>query len=267
MNARDSIALLNGLIEDGQRTGGADVSGLNTFRQRGYMILRNIFGDESPHVRSWSNIDFEPRVVFLDASENEARYRSARTSGLAVSLSLLQTAIEELELFGQDAPDSLSEETTQELPSSRRVFIVHGHDDGFKETVARLLSRLDLEPIILHEQPNKGRTIIEKFEDYADVSFAVVLLTPDDIAYRSGEDPETASPRARQNVILELGFFLGKLGRDQVAVLFRGDGNFDKPSDYDGVLYIPVDENGHWKFGLVKELKAAGIEVDANQIT
>ena len=149
MNARDSIALLNGLIEDGQRTGGADVSGLNTFRQRGYMILRNIFGDESPHVRSWSNIDFEPRVVFLDASENEARYRSARTSGLAVSLSLLQTAIEELELFGQDAPDSLSEETTQELPSSRRVFIVHGHDDGFKETVARLLSRLDLEPIIL----------------------------------------------------------------------------------------------------------------------
>jgi predicted nucleotide-binding protein len=132
--------------------------------------------------------------------------------------------------------------------------------------VARTLARLDLEPIILHEQPNRGRTIIEKFEDYADVSFAVVLLTPDDMGYAASEDPSTARARARQNVILELGFFLGRLGRERVVALYTGDETFEKPSDYEGVLFIPVDTSGRWQFDLVRELAACGIEVDANKI-
>ena len=93
-----------------------------------------------------------------------------------------------------------------------------------------------------------------------------MLLTPDDMGYPTGEDSDTARPRARQNVILELGFFLGKLGRGHVAALHSGDESFERPSDYDGVLYIPIDDGGQWQFGLVRELKAAGIEVDANRI-
>jgi predicted nucleotide-binding protein len=139
---------------------------------------------------------------------------------------------------------------------------VHGHDDGLKETVARFLSKLDLEPVILHEQPNRGRTIIEKFEEHTDVAFAVVLFTPDDMGYPAGKPDET-KPRARQNVVLELGFFMAALGRDRLCVLYKG--GVDVPSDYSGVLYEEVDSKGAWRFRLATEIKSAGVEVDLNK--
>ena len=70
-------------------------------------------------------------------------------------------------------------------------------------------------------------------------------------------------PRARQNVILELGVFLGKLGRKHVCPLVKGD--VETPSDYDGVVYTKLDDAGGWKMKLVQELKAAGFDVDANR--
>jgi hypothetical protein len=100
---------------------------------------------------------------------------------------------------------------------SKRVFVVHGHDDGAKEAVARYLERLGLEAIILHEKPNEGRTVIEKVEAFSDVGFAVVLLTPDDLG-AAKEDATSLKARARQNVVLELGYFLGKLKRSRVCV-------------------------------------------------
>jgi predicted nucleotide-binding protein len=146
------------------------------------------------------------------------------------------------------------------VPSAKRtnkVFLVHGHDNDLKETVARFLMRLQLEPVILHEQPNKGRTIIEKFEDYSIVPYAVILLTPDDVSYAK-EDPANLHPRARQNVVLELGFFVGRLGRDRVCAIYKGD--LEIPSDYSGVLYISVNDN--WQMKLIQELKAAGFPID-----
>ncbi len=143
----------------------------------------------------------------------------------------------------------------------RDVFIIHGHDDGTKETVARFIERLGLKPIILHEQPNQGQTIIEKFERYAEVAFAIALLTPDDTGGLS-KDEQSLKPRARQNVIFEFGYFMGKLGRQRVCALKKE--NVETPSDYDGVLYIAFDESGAWKMELVKELKNAGFDVDAN---
>lgn len=144
---------------------------------------------------------------------------------------------------------------------SRRVFVVHGHDDGLKEAVARYLSKLDLVPIVLHEQPNQGRTIIEKFEHHAEVDFAVVLCTPDDVGFPVGKQDQ-AKPRARQNVVLELGFFMAALGRQRVCVLHTGD--LELPSDYSGVLYLPVDAAGAWRFLLAKEMKESGMQVDLN---
>ncbi|MEE8356570.1 MAG: nucleotide-binding protein, partial [Anaerolineales bacterium] len=102
---------------------------------------------------------------------------------------------------------------------SKKIFIVHGRDEEAKDSLARFLEKLGLEVIILHEQPNQGRTIIEKFEDYSDVGFAVVLLTPDDIGGRAN-DLELL-PRARQNVVFELGFFIGALGRERVCALHK----------------------------------------------
>ncbi len=129
--------------------------------------------------------------------------------------------------------------------------------------MARFLERLKLEPVILNEEASRGKTIIEKFEHHADVGFAVVLLTPDDEGALRGED---GSPglRARQNVIFELGFFIGRLGRERVCALTKG-GDMEIPSDYAGVVYIPLDDKGAWRIGLVKELQAAGFDADANR--
>jgi predicted nucleotide-binding protein len=146
-------------------------------------------------------------------------------------------------------------------PSSRRIFVVHGHDDGVKETVARFLAKLELVPVILHEQPNRGRTVIEKFEEHSDVAFAVVLFTPDDVGFPAGKVKES-KPRARQNVVLELGFFMAALGRERVCVLYKS--GVEVPSDYSGVLYEELDGKGAWRFRLAREIKAAGIEVDLN---
>ena len=93
-----------------------------------------------------------------------------------------------------------------------------------KQAVARTVERLGLEAVILHEKSNRGQTLIEKIERYFDVGFAVVLLSPDDTGYANAEGPKSARPRARQNVILELGYFAGKLGRENVVALHRGAG-------------------------------------------
>jgi predicted nucleotide-binding protein len=153
-------------------------------------------------------------------------------------------------------------------PASNKVFVVHGHAEDMKQAMARALVTLGLDPIILHEKPNQGRTIIEKFEDYADVGFAVVLLSGDDMAYPSGVEHKIAKPRprARQNVVMELGFFLAKLGRAKVFALYKQAADFELPSDYQGILYTAYDAAGHWMLTLVRELKAAQYDVDANKL-
>lgn len=148
-------------------------------------------------------------------------------------------------------------------PNNRQIFIVHGHDNEVKETVARVLEKINLEPIILHEKANEGRTIIEKFEDHSEVGFAIILLTPDDQGYAKSS-PEKISDRARQNVILELGYFLGKLGRSRVCALYKA--GVEIPSDMSGVLYVPYDGSDSWKFALAKEIKAVGIDIDLNKL-
>ena len=146
----------------------------------------------------------------------------------------------------------------------KKVFVVHGHDVESKETVARQLDKLGLTPVILHEQPNKGRTIIEKFEDYADVGFTVVLLTADDVGAGKGSR-RNLSKRARQNVIFELGFFIGALGRDRVCALHKDVD--DIPSDFSGVLWIKMDTEGAWRLQLAREMKACGLDIDLNMLS
>lgn len=146
-------------------------------------------------------------------------------------------------------------------PAARKVFIVHGHDEGARESVARFLEQLAFEAVILHEQANQGRTVIEKIEAHGDVGFAVVLLTPDDLGGVPAEPPR---PRARQNVLLELGYFIGRLGRARVCALKRGD--VEVPSDFGGVVYEPFDNGGGWKQALGRELQAAGFDIDWNVV-
>lgn len=165
------------------------------------------------------------------------------------------------ELRRETQPAPIEIASTRKKPSSRenKVFLVHGHDEAAKETVARFLEKLRLTVVILHEQPSRGRTIIEKFEEHSDVTFAVVLLTPDDVGH-SARSEEVAHRRARQNVVFELGYFIGRLGRHRVCALHKS--SLELPSDYSGIVYIQMD--GAWKFELAKELKQVFPSVDMN---
>jgi len=142
---------------------------------------------------------------------------------------------------------------------SKDIFIVHGHDEAAQHEVARFIQQLGLNPIILHEKPDRGKTLIEKVESHSDVGFAVVLLTPDDMGHPKDE-PGKTKPRARQNVVFELGYFIGILGRAGVCALLKGD--IEIPTDFAGVLYKPMDNAGVWKVQLAKEILHAGIDVD-----
>lgn len=203
--------------------------------------------------------------LFSSQSTVEALLQKERQENIDRAIVFLESAQTALQADLDDSTHQLSV-VTDELarlptPLSRRVFVVHGHDGEAREMVARFLKAMDFEPVILHEQANQGGTVIEKFEANSDVGFAVVLLTPDDVG-RSVKEEEL-KPRARQNVLLELGYFIGHLGRDKVCALRRGD--IELPSDYVGVVWEKMDDGGGWKLALARELKAAGHEVDLNK--
>jgi predicted nucleotide-binding protein len=167
---------------------------------------------------------------------------------LSASLQFIQTILSSL--------DTMDDVMARQNKNS--IFIVHGQDDAVKQEVARFISDIGKKPIILHEQPNHGKTIIEKFNKYSEVPFALILLTPDDIGYPANSK-NTKRSRARQNVIFEFGFFVAKIGRNRVCVLHKG--NVEIPSDLQGFVYIPFDEYGGWKEKVVKELRGLGIKV------
>ena len=115
----------------------------------------------------------------------------------------------------------------------------------------------------MHEQADQSRTIIEKFEENSsEVNFAIILLTADDEGRANKEIDYRA--RARQNVVFEMGYFIGKLGRKKVFLLLEN--GVDKPGDLDGIVYVPIDNADGWKLKLVKELKVAGYNVTADDL-
>ncbi len=143
----------------------------------------------------------------------------------------------------------------------KKVFIVHGRDNSVKQEVARFIQQLGFSPIILHEQPNSGRHLFEKIENYCNVGFAIVLYTPCDQGGLSGS---VMNPRARQNVVFEHGYLIAKLGRERVCALLKQ--GVEIPSDIDGIVYISLDDGGAWKIDVAKELDTAGYEFDFNRV-
>ena len=164
-----------------------------------------------------------------------------------------------------DEIKSLIENETHK--NSRKVFVVYGHDDMAKIQLEALLRRWDLEPIILDQQATAGQTIIEKLEECIDsVNFGIVLATPDDWGKAKTYSGKYKG-RVRQNVVLELGMLLSKLGRDKVAILLKEDSNFEKPSDIQGLIYIPfsnkIEECG---MNLIRELSKQNIKIESDKL-
>ena len=229
------------------------------------VAISNTFGTNPENRQNFDEISYHPIMAFSGMSNSV--YVSAYCNGLTRAKALLESMLDEIEDYWPDDNPQEPISEGQVMPEQRvsnRVFVVHGRDGGTRDRVARFLETLQLEVVVLQERASEGRTIIEKFEDYSDAGFAVVLCTPDDVGALASEKDNNLRPRPRQNVILELGYFWGKLGRKRVCALL--DGKMDMPSDYDGVLFIPLDDGEGWKLILARELRAAGLPIDMNLI-
>ena len=218
--------------------------------------LHGIFGINDVRITQFRNISFT--VGIITDSTPDSDFQDAYVSGLKQSELLLKDFLKEI-------PESACENNAELSHTLRTdIFIVHGHDNEAKQETARFIEKLNLNAVILHERLNKGQTIIEKlFRESQSAGYALILLTPDDVGFVKGNEIEFEE-RARQNVVLELGYFLGKLGRERVCVLLKGNTNI--PNDFNGVLYIPMDDAGKWKYDLAKEMREIGFKIDLNTI-
>jgi predicted nucleotide-binding protein len=188
--------------------------------------------------------------------EQIAGYRK----GIEKAATTLNTAVSMLEERLEDLIAAGESVRPKAADYARKAFIVHGHDIDCRNEVELFLRKLNFDYIILNQQPNSGRTVIEKIEQHSDVGFAIILLTPDDTC-QSGEEVEM---RARQNVMWEYGYFVGRLNRARVCVLKKGDVKI--PSDLEGIGWTSFDAIGGWHVELARELRGAGYSIDMNQV-
>lgn len=177
----------------------------------------------------------------------------------------LKSLLTRAELLRYQAPNNttLSIATPTKTLSKTEVFIVHGHDEGAKSKTARFIEKLGLKPIILHEQASGSKTVIEKIEAYSNVGFGIVLYTPCDIGAKKEDNPSLKN-RARQNVVFEHGFLIGKIGRENVCALVKND--IETPNDISGVVYVKMDDEDAWHIKIARELRNSGYEIDMNKL-
>lgn len=225
----------------------AETSELSSWYSRVAEFLGEVFGEDAKrHIESLSlQMDKQAGVGYLEALKVKDIMKTAEDSAI----------------FGFTGKFGENKGSVGSGFVTASVFIVHGHDDEAKEKVARFIEKLGLSAVILHEQASEGQTIIEKFEKHSNVTYTVVLLTGDDVG-AVAENQSSLRNRARQNVVFELGYFIGKLGRNKVVALYKDD--VEIPSDYSGVCYIEMDAPGAWKTKFAQELVKAKISIDLN---
>ena len=225
--------------------------------------------------------DWQKQVNFLSKTQASLGFPDIIRSGLSADPFRISTPTQRRTPLVEPSPTANTSEVYEEvspeiipalsaelvpIASHAKVFIVHGHDHPARDTIAKFVNNLGLTAIILDKEPDKGRTIIEKFEDLADeAGFAIVLLTPDDVGgLASAKHMGELKPRARQNVMWEWGYFCKAIGRQQVCLLCKG--KVELPSDTHGLLYIPMDDAGKWQQKIIREMVEAQVLANANKI-
>ncbi len=251
------IELIQSLIAQFEGLAHRDEEEFDAIQRRTKMIVKKVCGGSSAYLKDIDNIRFHSYGTTTDTAYEDKCWKS----GQQEMINLLNTVKEDLTISSAH-----TQVVNQKKEYSDRVFIVHGHDDLPKERLAHILIELGLTPIILHDQPNKGRTLMEKFEEEAsDVGYAFVIMTPDDLGIEAklheeiqkGVKQDGLCHRPRQNVVMELGFFYGKLGRNRVCCLVKGD--IEKPSDFAGIVYLPfINKVDEVYRDMVRELRALG---------
>ena len=221
------------------------------------LFISSRIGDNSIIMQQFKKIRFAPIIVPLNGSETQFHRDCAYycRSGLTETKAMLEAYLDELGYSTEYDKSSIENATND----STKIFIVHGHDGELKQSVARIIEKQSIKPIILSEQANTGFTIIEKFEKNSDVGCAICLFTADDLGRTKSESID--KPRTRQNVVFETGYFMGKLGRDHVVIL--SDKGIDIPSDLSGVVYT---DTNNWQVDLLKELNKMGYDIDLNKM-
>lgn len=254
MDLARKIEVLDKQVTDAKN---GDPDNFEVWRTATEVALRTVMGADSPLIAEFRKVRYTPQVWV--SGMDTSGYRPA---GVKKAIAILEAAKSELALREELEQVVQSEESPAEKATAAehgRVFIVHGHDEARKHELFRVVHDITgTRPIILHEQPSRGRSILEKLEAYAaSAGFAVALLTADDIGRVKGGDD---APRARQNVVFEAGYFAGRLGRARVVLLHEA--TVELPSDLHGVVYVPLDPAGAWKMKLAHEMASAGIAVD-----
>ena len=248
---------LNALINEAQELSEARVyfktPSFQAWKMNVERFLISKYGENGHEFKEFQKIRFYPTLA-----TGMDDYIKKCCEDLLIVKAILETYLDDVE---QDADNDTEEgAASSALPHDfSKVFIVHGHNGELKEAIARLLEKQGITPIILNEQPNQGATIIEKFEKYANVSAAICLFTDDDTGKAKGE--EVFKNRARQNVVLEAGYFYGKIGRSNTIIV--SDNGLEIPSDLQGVVYT---DHSTWKYGVLQELKAIGYNIDMNAV-
>ncbi|WP_162255459.1 TIR domain-containing protein [Aeromicrobium sp. Root236] len=254
MDTARKIALLreridaadNGAVQDWQ-----------DWRERTDAVVRQILGPDSTAYRKFTGVKYSPSMYTSGTD-----FRPYQRAGVQKACTIIDAAIYELELAEEMGTEVAESDQTEPSGSStpQEVFIVHGHDEATKLKTKDFLRDLTgREPVILNRKTNRGRTLIEKFENHASTAaYAVILATADDVG-RSKRELEL-TPRARQNVVFEMGYFFAALGRARVAVLY--DEGIEEVGDIRGLVYIALDHGGAWKNELAKEIEDAGMTVN-----
>ena len=229
-------------------------------------ILTKCYGMESKELYRFRNIIFYPRYAYATQSDEV----NLCAEGLKEAKAYFEVYLEEIE---DDCAENVSSDVSGisdeakfvkgKVNSTRKkkVFIVHGHNDALKQEVARIIEKQGIEAVILSEQANQGKTIIEKIEENADVDAAICLFTGDDYGRAKGTEAEEDKLRARQNVVFEAGYFMGKLGRENVIIV--ADKDLELPSDMQGVVYT---DSKNWKIEVLQGLDKIGYAVDFNRL-
>ncbi len=254
----DPVAYLQQLMAKAKGLAVGDEAALDAIQRQTRTFIRRTFGESHNYYKEFDDIGFPSEYFY-----GEEEFKRDWTLNSQRVFNLLEAMSKEIEVFGLS---KVTDDARADHPILKRVFISHGHDAEMREDTQAFIKQVGLEPVTLEDSPSEGRTVIEKLEHYSNVPFAVILFSPDDLAYSGRELPSEAKPRARQNVVLELGYFLAKIGRSNVLVLQRMSEGFEKPSVIDGVMYVSYDESGKWKSSLAVELQARGHDIDVSQL-
>lgn len=255
MDSARAIQLLDQQVADAR---GGSPANFNEWLHKTEVVVRSVFGEGSPIHSKFNEVQYSPSMW----TEN-TDFASYKRAGVQEAISVLEAGKFELEIASDASTAEVphSSTATEEVPPAR-AFIVHGQDDARKYELASLLQNITGEqPVILHQQPNGGKVLIEKLEEHGGgAGFAIVLLTGDDLGRAKQLNPSDEQARARQNVVFEMGFFIGLIGRARVAVLYEP--SVELPSDINGLVYTELDAAGGWKAKLASELDRAGIPVN-----